>query len=152
MRWIIALFPACLPAGASAAIVMNPSGAPRDALLALSNPPGQGPLDGLRTGTTMGPRSNPDEVRDLMPFGRGLYLSRECSDRRISPPDAGFAADFTVAAFCPTGKSTMVRRGRFRGGAVEGTVSGSSKRVSGTMTAELVLDGRRSLQPTELGL
>lgn len=119
-------------------------------LAAYADAPGKGVLDGVRFDTRMGPEARPGEIEDFVQFDKGLFMSRECTDRCNYPPsayltretDAGIA--FIVEAFCPTKDTTMLWRGTVSGDSIAGTVVWTSSRLLMPMTTTLVFEGTRS--------
>lgn len=119
-------------------------------LAGYADPPGKGVLDGVRFDTRMGPPSNPDEIDDFVQFDRGLFMSRECTDRCNYPPSAYLTREtpdgtaFIVEAFCPTKKTTMVWRGMIKADRITAKVTWTSKRLLMSTTTVLDVTGTRS--------
>jgi hypothetical protein len=161
MRFILAGLAVLLVGGAAAAILQMPSDAdhaaatPRDVIMAMSDPAGTGPLDGLRFDTEMGLQGKPADVVDYLQFQDGLFMSRECEDRCNYPPSAYLArsveggTEFIVEAYCPTKSTTMIWRGSVRDDDVSGTVTWTSQRWYWNTTQVLEFKGQMSDQPAE---
>ena len=119
------------------------SAAPREASLQK----GAGVLDGLMFTAMIGPQGKDPDVRDVMFFKEGQFLSLECEDRCNYPASAYYAREieggheFMVEAWCPTKESTMVWRGRIVDGEISGTVAWSVRRFYWTVGTTLTFDG-----------
>ena len=161
MRILLAGLVILLVGGAAAAILRGPSDADhaaatsREMLMEMSDPLGEGALDGLRFDTTMGLQGKPPELEDYLQFNQGLFMSRECTDRCNYPPSAYLTrsvaggTDFIVEAYCPTKNTTMVWRGSVRGKTVSGTVTWTSSRWYWDTKQVLEFNGHLSDLPVE---
>ena len=121
MRFVMLALILCGLAGTAAAIWMMPSDADHAAatdqamLMGYADPPGTGALDGLRFDTTLGLQGTDERLVDYMQFDKGLFMSRECTDRCNYPPSAYLTREtadgvhFVIEAFCPT-KSSFQRQ------------------------------------------
>ncbi|SHG86599.1 hypothetical protein [Marivita hallyeonensis] len=162
MRWILAALAVLCLGGVTTAILLVPSdvdhaqATPREVVLPLSDPAGQGALDGLRFDTVMGLQGKPPEFKDYVQFSDGLFMSRECEDRCNYPPSAYLTREvdggtaFIVEAYCPTKSTTMVWRGAVRGDSVQGTVTWTSKRWYWDTEQVLEFRGNLSESPAEI--
>jgi hypothetical protein len=161
MKWMFAILAFIGLGGVTTAILQSPSdtdhaaATPRAMLIAMADPAGDGPLDGLRFDTEMGLQGKPPELVDYIQFSDGLFMSRECTDRCNYPPSAYMTravqdgTDFIVEAYCPTKSTTMVWRGSVRGDSVSGTVTWTSKRWYWDTIQVLEFKGALSDQPAD---
>lgn len=124
------------------------SSAPREASLQK----GAGVLDGLTFAAHIGPQGKELDVRDVMYFREGQFLSLECEDRCNYPASAYFAREieggheFMVEAWCPTKESTMVWRGQLIDGEISGTVTWSVRRFYWTVGTVLEFTGQATTE------
>lgn len=88
---------------------------------------GEGPLDGLRFDSELGPLGKPADVDDMLVFHDGMFVSEAC-ERRCDYPARPYYArrqdgayEFVSITRCPHKDATIEWRGTVRGDAIEGT-------------------------------
>ena len=108
---------------------------------------GSGILDGLTFSSELGPLGKPANVKDVLVFENGMFVSKECEQRCGYAPRPYFVrrvgdkTEFISETHCPSKDSTIVWRGTVNNGTIKGKFTWTAARWYWTIEKEFWFEG-----------
>lgn len=111
---------------------------------------GSGVLDGMTFASELGPLGKPADVKDVLVFENGMFVSIECERQCNYPASAylsrskGDVTEFISETRCPHKDATIVWRGEVTDGRIKGVATWTTNRWYWTLERDIAFEGTLS--------
>ena len=108
---------------------------------------GSGVLDGMTFASELGPVGKPADVKDVLVFENGMFVSMECERQCNYPASAYFVrsrgdvTEFISETRCPHKDATIVWRGEVTDGRIKGVATWTTNRWYWTLERDIAFEG-----------